>query len=96
LALVFGPRLTAHDREPITTTTLTAAVLGPTTSDHDSLAPHPDSSKTVIALIAALAATTLVLTNALRWRRLTIEKVRPATSWPERLQPRRGPPVLPA
>jgi hypothetical protein len=96
LAVVFGPRLAAHASADLSASALTAAVLAPTTVDHDAVAPDIARSKTTLVLAAVLVAAVFAVAPTRRWRNPAPTPAQFSITWPERLQPRRGPPVLPA
>ena len=96
LALLFGPRLTAHDAVGASPSTLTAAVLGPTTTDHDSISASVDTSKQTVALAMAVLAALLLVIATRSWRPIALTMDRDWLRWRGQQQRRRGPPPLPA
>ena len=96
LALLFGPRLAAHDAGPISPSAMTAAVLGPTTTDHDSIGSGVDTVKRTLQLALAVLAAVLVVVARRAWRPVAHTEDRDWITWRDQRQRRRGPPLLPA
>jgi hypothetical protein len=95
LALLFGPRLAAHDAVAVSPSTLTAAVLGPTTTDHDSSSTTADTSKQTIALATAVLAAVLLVIAASSWQPVADAVDRDWLGGRGQQHRRRGPPPLP-
>jgi hypothetical protein len=95
LALLFGPRLAVHDAVHASASTLTAAVLGPTTTDHDSTSSGVDTARRTIELALAVVAALLLVLPSSGWRPIGRVDERDWVSWRGQQQRRRGPPLLP-
>jgi hypothetical protein len=95
LALLFGPRLAVHDAIHASASTLSAAVLGPTTTDHDSITTSVDTAKRTIALAMAVLVAVLVVLAGRGWRPIRRAVDHGWVTWRGQQHRRRGPPLLP-